>query len=132
MKFSLFGSRPSAIQATFTPAPVMPSDAAVFALGLSDAVWVSGSPSGASCGLVLHAPGITFGVGVAAEAVAEVAALAVVAGAVVESGPPRLTLMIELGMTWATAGSALSLASSPAETVAASELTVLNCRTWVA
>src|ERR1700722_3519444 len=132
MKFSLFVSRPSAIQATFTPAPVMPSDAAVLALGLSEAVWVSDSPSGASCGLVLHAPGITFGVGVAAEALADVEDLPVVAGAVVESGPPRLTLIIELGMTWATPGSALSLASSPAETVAANELTVRNCRTWLA
>jgi hypothetical protein len=29
MKFTLLGSTPSAIQATFTPAPVMPSERAV-------------------------------------------------------------------------------------------------------
>src|SRR5580704_10677164 len=125
MKFSLLGSRPSAIQATFTPAPVMPSDAAVGTLGLSDAVWVSDSPSGASCGLVLQAPGITFGVGVAAEDLAAllVAALVVAADVVglavavapVESGPSRLTLIVELGMTSATDGFALSRDSSPAE-----------------
>src|SRR5277367_4711097 len=128
MKFSLLGSRPSAIQATFTPAPVMPSDAAVGSAGLSDAVPVSDSPSGASCGVVLQAPGITFVVGVAAEALADLA-VAGVAAAAVESGPSRLTLIVALGMTAATAGFALSRVSSPAETVAANELTVLNCRT---
>src|ERR1700684_4371061 len=100
MKFSLLGSRPSAIHATFTPAPVMPSDAAVGSVGLSDAVWVSDSPSGASCGLVLQAPGITCGVGVAAEAAADltVADLTVagVAAAAVASGPSRLTLIVAL------------------------------------
>src|SRR6202034_1790099 len=118
MKFSLLGSRPSAIQATFTPAPVMPSDAAVGWLGSSDAVPVSDSPSGASCGVALQAPGITLGV--IAAALAGLADLAV-AGAAAASGPPRLTLIVELGMTSATAGLALSRASSPAETVAASE-----------
>src|SRR5277367_3778921 len=117
MKFSLLGSRPSAIQATFTPAPVMPSDAAVGWLGLSDAVPVSDSPSGASCGVVLQAPGITLGV--IAASLAALAGLAVlaVAGAAAASGPPRLTLIVELGMTSATAGSAFSRDSSPAETV---------------
>ena len=33
-------------------------------------------------------------------------------------------------MTWATAGLAFSRATSPAETVAASELIVWNCLTW--
>ena len=85
---------------------------------------------------MLQAPGITFGVGVAAEALADLAvadsAVAGPAAAAVESGPSRLTLIVALGMTWATAGFALSRVSSPAETVAANELTVLNCRTWVA
>ena len=59
----LLGSIPSATQATFTPAPVMPSDRAVCAPAVSESVWVSDRPSGASWGVVaLQAPGITFGV----------------------------------------------------------------------
>ena len=65
MKLTFFGSRPSAIQATFTPEPVMPSFCAVGWRGLSDAVLVSERPSGASCTWPLRpqAPGITLGVG---------------------------------------------------------------------
>ncbi len=48
MKLTLFGSMPSAIYATFTPAPVRPSDRAVGWLGLSEEVLVSDRPSGSS------------------------------------------------------------------------------------
>ena len=61
----LFGSMPSAIQATLTPAPVMPSDRAVGWAGLSESVPVRDRPSGSSCGLPAEqAPGITLGVSV--------------------------------------------------------------------
>ena len=64
MKLTLFGSTPSAIQATFTPAPVMPSERAVGWRGLSEAVLVSDRPSGSSCTWPFgpQAPGITLGV----------------------------------------------------------------------
>ena len=62
MKFTLFGSTPSATQATFTPAPVMPSERAVGWAGLAEAVPVSDSPSGASWTWPFgpQAPGITL------------------------------------------------------------------------
>ena len=64
MKFTLFGSTPSAIQATLTPAPVIPSERAVFAFGLVESVCVSDKPSGSSCTWPFgpQAPGITLGV----------------------------------------------------------------------
>src|ERR1700684_1733763 len=62
MKLMLLGSIPSAIHATFTPAPVSPSERAVGWLGLSESVLVEVRPSGSSCGApLLQAPGITFG-----------------------------------------------------------------------
>src|SRR6266700_3815209 len=101
MKLGLCGSRPSAIHATFTPAPVMPSDAAVGRCGSNDAVWVRDSPSGASCGLTLHAPGITLGVAVVAWALAGLAFAAVpAAGALLT---PKLALMVASGMNRAIA-----------------------------
>ena len=48
MKFTLLVSTPSAIQATFTPAPVMPNERAVLAELLSESVLVSAKPSGSS------------------------------------------------------------------------------------
>jgi hypothetical protein len=39
---------PSAIQATFTPAPAMSNERAVFANRLSESVFVSPKPSGSS------------------------------------------------------------------------------------
>src|SRR5581483_6024097 len=59
MKFSFWVSMPSAIQPTLTPAPVMPSERAVGAFGLDEAVPVSESASGSSCTLPLgrQAPG---------------------------------------------------------------------------
>ena len=109
MKFTLFGSTPSAIQATFTPAPVMPSERAVGWRGLSEAVLVSSSPSGASCTWPFgpQAPGITLGV-------SDVLLLAEASGC-----PISAPWMVTSGMTSATEGFAVSCASSPAETVAA-------------
>ena len=51
---------PSARNATFTPAPVKPSDRAVFAPFAEESVWVSARPSGSSCGAAEHAPGGAF------------------------------------------------------------------------
>ena len=48
---------PSARNATFTPAPVKPSDRAVTAPFAVESVRVSASPSGSSCGVAEHAPG---------------------------------------------------------------------------
>ena len=63
MKLTLLGSIPSAIHATFTPAPVNPSDRAVGWLGSSESVLVEARPSGSSCTAPLgpHAPGMTLG-----------------------------------------------------------------------
>src|SRR5512146_1493516 len=129
MKLGFCGSRPSAIHATLTPAPVMPSDAAVGRCELSDAVWVSDSPSGTSCGLTVHAPGITFGVAVVALALAGLARGAAATGALLS---PKLAWIVASGMTWAIAGLAFSRATSPAETVAATALIVWYCLTWEA
>src|SRR5215469_8874282 len=123
MKFWFCGSRPSAIHATFTPAPVMPSDAAVGSCGSYDAVWVRLRPSGASCGVLLHAPGITLGDGVA-----DVELPADAAGIV----PSKAPWIVTSGMTWAMAGLAVSRVSSPEETVAATALMVRSDLTWVA
>src|SRR5271170_470555 len=62
MKLILLGSTPSAIQATLTPAPVMPSERAVRADGLLDAVFVvcSASRSSSTWPLAPQAPGMTF------------------------------------------------------------------------
>ena len=111
MKFTFFGSMPSAIQATLTPAPVMPSERAVGWRGLSESVFVSASPSGTSCTLPFgpQAPGITLGV---SDVLWPVLAAAGCAW-------PRW--MVTSGMTCATEGFALSRVSSPADTVAASE-----------
>ena len=114
MKFTLLGSTPSAIQATFTPVPVMPSERAVGWCGLSESVLVSERPSGASCTwpFLPQAPGITLGVRDVPEAAAVAAGCA--------GGAIR---MVTSGTTSATAGLALSRDSSPADTVAAREFT---------
>ncbi len=52
---------PSARNATFTPAPVKPSDRAVFAPWTAESVPVRARPSGSSCGVAEHAPGGAFG-----------------------------------------------------------------------
>ncbi len=117
----LFGSIPSAIQATFTPAPVMPSDRAVSAPGVSESVWVSDRPSGASCGVVaLQAPGITFGV---SELLTVDARGLAFFRAAVGAGVGATPWMTTSGMTSATDGLAFSRAASPADTVAASAFT---------
>src|SRR6478736_6420463 len=74
---ALFGLIPSAMYATFTPAPSMPSDAAVLALGSSERALMVCSASGSSWGFFLvpvHAAGSTV-------AGAVVAAAAFTAGA---------------------------------------------------
>src|SRR5208282_2667190 len=63
MKFTLLGSTPSAIQATLTPAPVMPSERAVWAKGSFESVFVTSNASGTSASpLAPQAPGMIFGV----------------------------------------------------------------------
>src|SRR5580698_4244297 len=114
MKLTLFGSSPSAIQATFTPAPVMPSDRAVFWFGLSESVLVSDRPSGSSCTepFLPHAPGMLL-VGRLVGAADGLAAFLVAAGAA-----GAVILMVEFGMTAATELSDRSHDISPLETVA--------------
>src|SRR6185437_1247685 len=123
MKLMLFGSMPSAIQATLTPAPVMPSDRAVGWLGLSESVLVVDRPSGSSCGVVAEqAPGMTFGVRSAGELAPRLglcARLAAVTAGSIGCAP----WMVTSGMPRATAGFALSRDNSPLDTTAAKEST---------
>src|SRR5271168_3344307 len=78
MKLTLFGSRPSEITATFTPAPVNPSERAVGWDASSDTVPVRPRPSGTSWpfALSVHAPGITFAGGPLSASFADDVALA--------------------------------------------------------
>ena len=125
MKLTLFGSSPSAIQATFTPAPVMPSERAVGWCGLSESTPISASPSGSSWTwpFLPHAPGITLGVSEVLASVLSADAVVVLATvpseAAVSGAAPW---MVTSGMTSATAELAFSRDSSPADTVAANEL----------
>src|ERR1022692_1033665 len=118
MKFTLFGSTPSAIQATLTPAPVNPSERAVLALGLSEAVFVVCSASGSSSALPFapQARGITLGV---SEVVADVVdfpfADFLTAATACAGDPPWIRTS---GMTFATPDVAFSRAASARETVA--------------
>src|SRR5215475_7329338 len=124
MKLMLLGSMPSAIQATFTPAPVKPSERAVRADGSSELVFVTCSASGSrrTAALVPHAPGIRLGVrlgitlgvtdgpaGGGPDVLGPAAGLRAVRGR-------RITAS---GITIATAGFALRRATWPSETVAA-------------
>src|SRR5215472_6261891 len=129
MKLMLFGSIPSAIQATLTPAPVMPSDRAVGWLGLSESVLVVDRPSGSSCGVVAEqAPGMTFGV----RSAGELARRAARPDAATAGSSGLAPWMITSGMTLATSEFALSRETSPFDTVAAKELTRRYCLMWVA
>ncbi len=102
-----------------TPAPVMPSERAVSAPGVSESVCVSDRPSGASWGVVaLQAPGITFGV--SELLTVDDRGLAFLRAGAGMGATPWMTTS---GMTSATAGLAFSRATSPAETVAASAFT---------
>jgi hypothetical protein len=107
----------------------MPSERAVGWRGLCEATPIRESPSGSSWTdpFLPQAPGITCGVSdVGASEVRATGAtvfavgVMVCAGAAVSGCAPR---MVTSGMTSATAGLAFSRASSPAETVAANELT---------
>src|SRR5579863_3419654 len=121
MKLMLFGSIPSAIQATLTPAPVMPSDRAVGWLGLSESVLVVDRPSGSSCGVVAEqAPGMVFGGKWDGLFVPRACLAAVTAGSV-----GCAPWIVTSGMTLATSELALSRATSPLDTVAAKESTRL-------
>src|ERR1700722_4876613 len=125
MKVMLFGSTPSATQATLTPAPVIPSFRAVGWLGLSESVLVVDRPSGSSCGVVAeHAPGGTVGVsaGLLECDRAGLMAFAVVAGAALSGFGPWMTTS---GMTSRTREFDFSRATSPFDTVAAKESTRL-------
>src|SRR6204780_3556447 len=103
MKLMLFGSTPSAIQATFTPAPEIPSDRAVGLDLMKEAVWVSPRPSGSSCAVFCeHALGSTFGVRAGPLRCLERAALVTLTGAAESGLGPA---MVTSGMTSLTAGS---------------------------
>ena len=77
--------------------------------------------------MVLHAPGITFGVGGSASALARLGR----GRASRQSGRVEAPIVTS-GMTSATDELAFSRASSPADTVAAKELISWNCLTCVA
>ena len=57
MKLMLFGSTPSAIHATFTPAPVIPSERAVGCRGLSESVFVELQALGIELHLAIRTAG---------------------------------------------------------------------------
>src|SRR5580704_14316935 len=99
MKLTLSGFSPSEITATFTPAPVNPSERAVGWDLLSDAVPVRLRPSGASWPflLLVHAPGITLAVRALPESFSGDVALACRAGASSAGAgpaPPRSPWMV--------------------------------------
>src|SRR5580692_10649456 len=128
MKLMFLGSSPSAIQATVTPAPVMPSERAVGAFALSDAVLVRDRPSGASCVWFLgQAPGMLFTLSEVVRALADepLADGVEAASCCAVSGTGSVT--VTSGMTSETSGFVFSRASSPADTVAESELTSEYC-----
>ncbi len=113
-RFGLFGSIPSAMYATRTPAPVMPSERAVFCAGLDEAVWVVSNASGLSCGLpAWQLPGNVF-----RPPAADALAKSVRAG--------RERWITASDVTAATPGLARSRAISPSDTVAANALTSRN------
>src|ERR1019366_8282251 len=127
MKFTLFGSTPSAIYATLTPAPVNPSERAVNACGSSDAVCVTCSASGSSSTWPWgrQAPGMLWrggdGIGVDEDAA--------VAAAV--RGVRRISTS---GSTRSTAGWVFSISRSLSDTFVANALTTWNdltVRAWV-
>src|ERR1700733_12607075 len=99
MKLTSFGFRPSEITATFTPAPLNPSERAVGWDESSDTVPVRLRPSGTSWpfGLLVHAPGMTFATGPLPESLFCDVAVVSAAGA----GP---AWMVTSGITSATAG----------------------------
>ena len=113
MKSGLLGSSESAIQPTVTPLPVIPSDRAVFAFGLSESTLIVFSASGSSWTLPAGAQAPGSGVVPVPEALP---AAPVVGGA-------RWTT--PLGTTSATAGSDLSDESCAGDTVADTALSVV-------
>src|ERR1700733_10933915 len=128
MKVTLFGSRPSAIQATFTPAPVMPSERAVCVYWSLEAVPVSDGPSGASWGVLLQAPGMLCAGRLAVADLTSRAETSSVPDEVLVDltglgAGPLPIVIVASGTTSATMESLLSRSSSPAETVAANEST---------
>ena len=108
MKSGLFGSRPSAIQATVTPAPVMPAACASLA-------WVVVRSSGSS--------GLAAVPQMADDWEPPVVGPAGEAGTWLAVG--GVTLIFWSGTTEATAGLAASVAASAGDTVAANEATAL-------
>ncbi len=121
-RFALPGSRPSARKATFTPAPVNPSDRAVGAVALSDAVLVSARPSGAS--RLSFAGGQAPGMVCSGSEATRARLRPGRATSATVAGPGMVNLAS--GITRATAGSAARRRASSAETVAAMELTSVN------
>src|SRR5581483_11874526 len=108
MNPALFGLMPSAMKATFTPAPSMPSAAAVLALGSSERTFIVCNASGSSIGLfgsVEQAPGST---GAGPTAACGVALGLAACGVGVDGGT---TCTFWFGSTLATAGFAASWAA---------------------
>ena len=122
--------------ATFTPAPVNPSERAVGWDLLSDAVPVRLRPSGASRPrlLSLQAPGITFGLRPPPVPFFRVALVRPAGAGPAGAGPapPRSPRMVTSGMTAATLGLAASSARACEGTVAANEFTSWYCRKFFA
>ena len=106
-------SIPSAMKATFTPAPVNPSERAVGSDGVLLSAWINSNSSPRKAGWpgAGQAPG---GMGFVLEAAAGVPSPAGGLMGSVTSGPRTG----ESGMTSSTAGLAARRAASPAETVA--------------
>src|SRR3954467_5163075 len=103
MKPAFFGLMPSAIYATLTPAPSMPSAAAVLAAGSDERAFIVCSASGSRTGFfgsLEQAPGLTGAGSVAAVLAAGTGAL---------GGGDTGTL--RFGTTLATAGSLASAAA---------------------
>ena len=101
------GSIPSARNATFTPAPVKPSDRAVTAPAVAETVWVRVSASGASCGVAEQAPAGALTVDAAVSGMAAVGTSA--AGGSAAAAGPTIGLS---GITAATPGLSASVATA--------------------
>src|ERR1700735_4967098 len=113
MKSGLLGSSESAMKPTVTPLPVMPSDRAVFAFGLSESTLIVFSASGSSWTL----PGGAQAPGSGVVPVLEALPVAPIVGGVRWTTP--------LGTTSDTAGSDRSDESCAADTVADTALSVV-------
>ena len=121
---------PSARNATFTPAPVKPSDRAVTAPAVVESVPVSGSASGASCGVAAEqVPGGVLTVDAAGPAAAGAPAATAGTAAARRSAAAALPDLIGLsGITAATPGLAVSDATAePGSRAAIASTSAYRC-----